>query len=245
MTMAKKIRVLCLHGWRTNAKILRHQSEGLRNALGDKAEFIYLDAPFTASGPAQEIVQTFYAKEAPFFEWWNAVRIDPSEHAADGKPKHRYRYEGTEETLRFLTERIQALAPIDVVLGFSQGAGVASVLTAHWKTQRQVLPWKACVLVSGFRPRANEVKHLFEDDFGNTLPLEIPSIHIMGKADTLFAQNQELFDVYAGEDDGFPRLKLVHEEGHKFPSVAQHQALYQKAATTLLEILSPTTKSLL
>lgn len=235
MVLRRKVRVLCLHGWRTNAKILKHQTQGLREALGERAEFLFLDAPFVASGPAQEIVQTFYAHEAPFFEWWNAVKLGECESAQ----LPMYRYEGVEETLEFMAARLRELAPVDVLLGFSQGAGLASMLTAHWMAQNRVRPWKACVLVSGFRPRANEVKHLFEDELGNRLTLDVPSVHIIGTADSILKQCEDLYETYQGEDiDGVKRFKFVHEEGHKFPSPYRHKALYDGVVQALDEILA-------
>lgn len=237
--MSAKMRVLCLHGWRTNAKILQMQAEGLRQALGGAAEMHFLDAPFLATGPAQEIVRTFYEKEAPFFQWWDAIKREDAdaESDADGRARSVYSYDGLEHTLDFLVGQIHRLGPIDVLLGFSQGAAVVTVMNAHYaKTYGTAPPWRACVLVAGFEPRAVETKHLLEDAFGNRLQLDIPSIHIIGTADPMAASSEKLFERYAGAEKGLKKLKFVHEEGHKFPTPSRHKALYADIATALVDI---------
>ncbi|TYZ57655.1 hypothetical protein PybrP1_012508 [[Pythium] brassicae (nom. inval.)] len=242
--MASKLRVLCLHGWRTNGRILQHQSEGLRKALSG-ADFFFLDAPFLATGPAQEIVRTFYEKEAPFFQWWDAIKREDaaaapaSSSSADRGPPLRaiYSYDGLEHSLDFLLGQIHQLGPIDVLLGFSQGAAVVTIMNAHYvKTYGTPPPWRACVLVAGFEPRAIETKHLLEDAFGNRLSIDVPSIHVIGSADELAPSSESLFERYAGQEKGRKKFKFVHEEGHKFPSPSRHRELYADIAKALEDI---------
>ncbi|GLE07673.1 hypothetical protein PINS_up018276 [Pythium insidiosum] len=235
--MTRKMRVVCLHGWRTNARILRHQTAGLRAALGDDAEFLFLDGTFKASGPAQEVVQTFYQHEAPFFEWWDAVKLPTADASAN--ERYAYRYEGVDETLRSVSERIRALQPVDALVGFSQGAGLTTLLTAHWLRQHEAVPWKACVLVSGFRPRAKEVKHLLEDANGHRVKISVPSIHIIGEADAIVRQCHDLYDTYADESAGVRRLKFLHDEGHKFPTPGKYRDLYKQVASELARMVLP------
>uniref|UniRef100_K3WPL5 Serine hydrolase domain-containing protein n=1 Tax=Globisporangium ultimum (strain ATCC 200006 / CBS 805.95 / DAOM BR144) TaxID=431595 RepID=K3WPL5_GLOUD len=241
-----RLRVLCLHGWRTNGKIMKLQTHGLRQTLEPHgAEFVYLDAPFLATGPAPEIVRTVFEKEAPFFQWWDAIKREPAnvgkvseEGSSDQKERSVYNYKGLDHTLDFLMGQIQMLGPIDVLLGFSQGAAAVTVLTAHHKKVYGGLPpWKVCVLVSGFVPRAVEAQHVMHDMFGNPYELDVPSIHVIGKADDMVKQSERLHDYYSGEDKGVQKLKFVHEEGHKFPTPSRHRALYTDIATALAEIV--------
>ncbi|KAJ0407695.1 hypothetical protein ATCC90586_001877 [Pythium insidiosum] len=228
-TLGRKMRVVCLHGWRTNARVLQHQSAGLRAALGDEA------GTFEASGPPQEAVQTFYRHEAPFYEWWNAVKLSPPYTTSDkgASERYAYRYEGVEETLRLVSERLEALHPVDVLVGFSQGAGLATLLTAKWLQERDSAPWKVCVLVSGFRPRAEEVRHLLENEQGRHVKINVPSIHLIGEADAIVRQCEDLFETYADASEGVRRLKFLHGEGHKFPTPGKHADLYRRVACEL------------
>lgn len=246
--MTSKLRVLCLHGWRTNGRILQHQTGGLRKALST-ADFFFLDAPFVATGPAQEIVRTFYEKEAPFFQWWDAIKREDATAAAAAAasstdsssraPHTIYSYEGLEHTLDFLLGQIHQLGPIDVLLGFSQGAAAVTVMNAHYvKMYGTRPPWRACVLVAGFEPRGVETKHLLEDAFGNRLPIDnMPSIHVIGSADEMAPSSEKLFERYAGQEKGVKKFKFVHDEGHKFPSPSRSKEMYADIAKALEDIV--------
>lgn len=238
---ASKLRVLCLHGWRTNAKILELQTEGLREAFGPRgADFFYLDAPFVATGPAQEIVRTFYEKHAPFFQWWDAIKRDTGasgDSRDDSDSRAVYSYDGLEHTLDYLVGQVHQLGPIDILLGFSQGAALTTIMNAHYKkTYGTAPPWRACVLVAGFEPRAVETKHLMEDAFGNRLTIDVPSIHVIGRADTMAKYSDALFERYAGADAGVAKHQFEHEEGHKFPTPSRHRALYADIARAMREV---------
>ncbi|KAL7690468.1 putative serine hydrolase FSH, alpha/Beta hydrolase [Plasmopara halstedii] len=96
---------------------VQRQTSALRHAFGTKAELLYLDAPWAASGPAPELVRSFYGKTGSFFQWWDALK------RGDGI--------------------------VDAVLGFSQGAAIATLLMAHYQTTYSHVPWKVCILVAG------------------------------------------------------------------------------------------------
>ncbi|POM62746.1 Serine hydrolase (FSH1)-like protein [Phytophthora palmivora] len=106
--MNRPIRVLCLHGWRTSGSILQRQTSALHQAFGSKAELVFVDAPWKASGPAPELVRSFYGENGPFYQWWDAIRCEDGE---------TFRYEGFEHSLDYLVGQIQALGRVDAVLG--------------------------------------------------------------------------------------------------------------------------------
>ena len=70
-----KLRVLCLHSFRTSAVILSDQLAmagwGDSQCLGDLCEFVYMDAPHPASGPIPPDVAGFF--QPPYFEWWHGL----------------------------------------------------------------------------------------------------------------------------------------------------------------------------
>ncbi|RLN89393.1 hypothetical protein BBJ28_00003940 [Nothophytophthora sp. Chile5] len=228
--MARPIRVLCLHGWRTSAQILRRQTEALRGAFGSRAEFLYIDAPFAASGPAPELVRSFYGQDGPYFQWWDAVKVQRA-----GDERASYRYEGFEHSLDYLTGQVQALGPIDALLGFSQGAAVTTLFTAHYRATYGHVPWKACVLVSGFYPRSVETRELLElGASGVAGGIDVPSVHVVGEADDLAPQSEKLFRSFAPQR----RVRFDHEEGHKFPSPLKYAQLYHQIADEVLSMTS-------
>lgn len=232
---AMRIRVLCLHGWRTNAAILRAQTDGLRKALGSEAEFVYLNAPFKAPGPADELVRAFFPKETEFFQWWDAVKRNAD--TTTSRDRSVYSYEGLEHTLDTLVAQIHARGPFDVVLGFSQGAALTTLLTAHFQRMYHEVPWALCVLVSGFDPRAVETTELMREAY----PLgtvDMPSIHVIGSADPMAKHSKSLVERYTDAPTrGVQRLTLEHSEGHKFPTPRLHVDLYKQLATAMTDIV--------
>jgi hypothetical protein len=59
-TTVEKLRLLCLHGYRGTAEVLRGQLAPLAEGLDELAEFVCLDAPSLAAGD---------------FGWWRAAPI--------------------------------------------------------------------------------------------------------------------------------------------------------------------------
>ncbi|KAG7377444.1 hypothetical protein PHYPSEUDO_011630 [Phytophthora pseudosyringae] len=220
--MARPIRVLCLHGWRTSASILQRQTSALRQAFGPKAELVYVDAPWAASAPAPELVRSFYGQSGPFYQWWDALKRE------DGAT---YRYEGFEHSLDYLTGQLQALGRVDVVLGFSQGAAVATLLTAHYLSTYGHVPWTACVLVGGFYPRNSETQELLDAAKTSTDgAIDVPSVHVIGKTDPLAPKSETLFRSFTGTRS----VKFEHDEGHKFPSPLKYEQMYHDIAQEVL-----------
>jgi len=62
----KKYKILCLHGKRTSANIMKMQTAAFRGHI--KMEYIFIDAPFVAVGPPDEGVALFYP-DKPYYEW--------------------------------------------------------------------------------------------------------------------------------------------------------------------------------
>ena len=122
-----KLRVLCLHSFRTSGEILREQVRlaGWEETLGDLVEFHVMDAPHPASGPVPPDVLAFFP-DVPYREWWNATeRADP-----DGSGRKTMTYVGLEESLERVKREFDERGPFDGVLGFSQGATLTTILAA-------------------------------------------------------------------------------------------------------------------
>lgn len=229
LNMAPPLRVLCLHGWRTNAAVLRMQTQALQRAFGPRAEFFFLDAPHAASGPAAELVRAMYAKQAPYFQWWDANKRP----LADGSGS-AWVYDGVELSLDYLVGQVHALGTVDVVLGFSQGAAATTMLTAHYQKVYGRVPWRVCLLVCGFLPRTAATKHLFQDAVGTPRPLDVASVHVIGQADDLAPQSETLFDHFSKATNR--ATKFVHEEGHRFPSPLKHREMYTEIVGAVVEM---------
>lgn len=119
---ATRLRVLCLHSFRTNAKILEVQLmlRGWLKKLKDRVEFVYLDAPYACTGDEaarqDAAVREYFPADqyGAYREWWNASQSGE--------------YARLDATLKHVDEFVEREGPFDGLLGFSQGAALACAL---------------------------------------------------------------------------------------------------------------------
>lgn len=121
-----KFKVLCLHGNRSNADELRLQLRSLQERLpGGEFDFLEGDVrtPVT-SGRA----------------WY---------HSSDGD---EVRYHGVETAMERIRQKMHADGPYEVVLGFSQGACLLTMLAHAYAKQSAIAPWRLLLLVAPVDP---------------------------------------------------------------------------------------------
>ncbi|EGC34127.1 hypothetical protein DICPUDRAFT_98320 [Dictyostelium purpureum] len=141
---SKKLKILCLHGFKQNSSLFKSKTAVLRKSIKDIAELVYVDAP--------HIVDETKGSAS----WWRASK--------DGKE-----YRGWEQTLEYLRSVFEKQGPFDGVLGFSQGAVLASLLCSlsslnaepssnlsdyYKQTNYNFFKLKFALLFSGFQSRA-------------------------------------------------------------------------------------------
>ncbi|RLN63509.1 hypothetical protein BBJ28_00019486 [Nothophytophthora sp. Chile5] len=250
----KKLRVLCLHGFRTNRQVMESQTRGLREALGPQAEFVFLNAPFEARGPTDEVIDKMFGHTAPFYEWWKARSLEKEEQddieASEGIPlgtsdRWNLEFEDIDQALEYMDEQLQALGEFDVAVGFSQGSIMITLLSMWYLTKLNKRWWKLVVCVCGVRVRGINVRELFETHEGEMIQVPFPSIHIAGQKDSLYEESLRLQEMYVEHAKGSPleRLLLEHDGGHKFPSPGRHQAFYASLAHTIWQFFENTRQS--
>lgn len=151
--MARKLHVLCLHGFNSNASVFGRRTRAWADACADVATFTYLDAPHLvppypammgvdkyattaelALSPAPPDDADDDAKEAYLQSLAQAqTRVAPERRARgwwrllDQDPVYLW---GWPETVQYLSQRLQQLGPLDAVIGFSQGGALALLLAA-------------------------------------------------------------------------------------------------------------------
>jgi len=172
---ARKLRVLCLHAFRTNGAIFRKQMEmaGVAKLLEDGVELVFLDGPHvcTPEDNAKQypIVKAYFPDSTygSYREWFNATEVATG---GDGPPYVEYAYK--EAALSHVAETLAAASPpFDGVLGFSQGGSLAMWVTAL--SERGLLKpecprLKFALICSARLPRDHSCKGLFD------APLETP-----------------------------------------------------------------------
>lgn len=220
---AKRLRVLCLHGYRTNSQVMRDQTRALRSALGPQTEFVFLDAPFEARGLADEVVESRYASHRPFYEWGDIERLEREQ--ANG---WHHRYTGFDTTVAFMDEQLRAHGAFDVALGFSQGGQMITALTMYYLAHRGEAYWKCCVICCGTRVRDAGLRPLFEDADGTPRRVPLPSVHVLGTRDRFYGTCREHTELY-----GEPKAVFEHDGGHRFPSADRHGDMYSAMATLI------------
>lgn len=120
----KKLRILMIHGYRQSEAAFRERSGSLRKALKSSCEFIFCEAPHLVP-PRDELVaeldQLTVAESSDKVDtvekgWWFSAE-DDSYNALNRTACDK----GFQQSLEYLNEVFKQNAPIDGVLGFSQG----------------------------------------------------------------------------------------------------------------------------
>lgn len=182
------MRVICLHGYsQTASEFAAH----LRRvtALSPSVEFTFLDGPHEV--PSWKPGKTGRA-------WWLPRR----------NSDQQWEFDGVDAAL----EAVSAAAAggdVHAVLGFSQGAALASLIAglhAHDAAASPVpeLRLVACAGGFPFAPASPDYSHLFRT------PLQVPSLHITGAKDEVVssAKSNKLASLFAE-----PR-RCQHTGGH-------------------------------
>lgn len=188
--------LLVFHGYTMNATFGASAARALE-PLAERLRVISPDAPIRCS---DEAVARFYAgmgmaqRPGPYFTWW---RANPDNSV----------YEGWDQT-RALVERLFAEHSPVGLLGFSQGAMVASVCAAL-AARGELPPIEFAILVAGRVPRAHAFRPLFSE------PIDVPSLHVWGRRDALSGEAApELLEHF----DAGRRERVVWPGGHTFPT---------------------------
>ncbi|KAJ9560634.1 hypothetical protein OSB04_005794 [Centaurea solstitialis] len=203
----RKPRILCLHGFRTSGEIFRTQTtKKWPESVLEKVELIFLDAPFPCNGKSE--VEGIF--DPPYYEWFQFN-------------KDFLEYENFDKCLEYIEECMIKHAPIDGLLGFSQGAILSAALPglqAKGIALTKVPKIKFVMIVSGAKFR-NEA--LAEKAY--SVPLQCPSLHFLGDEDFLKPHGIELLKSVVDP------LIIHHPRGHTIPR------LDEKGLETMMNFL--------
>ncbi|KAF7725537.1 hypothetical protein EC973_009567 [Apophysomyces ossiformis] len=186
MSSAKKLRILCLHGYVQNGPVFRKKTAVVRKKLDKIADLVYVTAPhvvvnpkYTSEAHREAAADPNAPEEAKAFGWWHADQVTPEGY-----------YPGFKESVSYLKDILLKEGPFDGVFGFSQGACLAAILTELLEN-RTLVPellssefdhpaFKFAIVVAGFIPTSQTAtKAVFQDK------IQTPSMHMFGEKDTL------------------------------------------------------------
>ncbi|KAK3446492.1 hypothetical protein EUGRSUZ_A02175 [Eucalyptus grandis] len=221
----KKMKILCLHGFRTSGSFLKKQISKWDPSIFAHFDMDFPDGLFPAGGKS-DIEGIF---PPPYFEWFQFEK-DFTE------------YTNLEECVKYLCEYIMSKGPFDGLLGFSQGATLSALLLGYqaqasriasfifivllcnifsrevmvdmadiyfWK-QGKVLkdhpPLKFFISISGSKFRTPDICDVAYKD-----PIKAKSVHFIGDKDWLKLPSQDLATAFDNP------LIIRHPQGHTVP----------------------------
>jgi len=242
----KIVRVLMLHGFTQNGNMFYKRMSAIRKAAAKSCEFVFLDGPVIIqpidspldfdSLERPEAVETVVDPELIPRAWWRAS-------------DDRTVYYGLDETLvyvrDFLVKEMANKGPFDVVLGFSQGAAMAALLTALLErptayttvsfidTETQIPihpPFKRAIFGSGFRPIDLRLARVLGEEGQRLLGTQTKTLHVIGRADPVVsAKRMKSLTDCCYEDN----LRIEeHDGGHFIPSQSNWRAFLANYLST-------------
>ncbi|KAL6272252.1 hypothetical protein ACE6H2_022944 [Prunus campanulata] len=188
----KKMKILCLHGFRTSGSFLQKQISKWDASIFSQFDLDFPDGIFPAGGKS-DIEGIF---PPPYYEWF---QFD----------KDFTEYTNLEECITYLCDYITSKGPFDGLLGFSQGATLSGLLLgyqAQGKLLKEHPPFKFFISVSGAKFRDPKICDIAYKD-----TIKAKSVHFIGAKDWLKLPSEDL----AAEFDN--PLIIRHPQGHTIP----------------------------
>ncbi|VVA36847.1 PREDICTED: esterase [Prunus dulcis] len=188
----KKMKILCLHGFRTSGSFLQKQIGKWDASIFSQFDLDFPDGIFPAGGKS-DIEGIF---PPPYYEWF---QFD----------KDFTEYTNLEECITYLCDYITSKGPFDGLLGFSQGATLSGLLLgyqAQGKLLKEHPPFKFFISISGAKFRDPKICDIAYKD-----TIKAKSVHFIGAKDWLKLPSEDL----AAEFDN--PLIIRHPQGHMVP----------------------------
>ncbi|XP_037074709.1 esterase OVCA2-like isoform X2 [Pollicipes pollicipes] len=201
----RPLRVLMIHGYRQNASSCREKSGAFRKLTKRHIDPVFISAPLVVPSKPDE------ANSADERGWWFSGADDSF---SAGQQSELCR--GFEASLATVRAAALEHAPIDGVLGFSQGAALVGLLCAL--QQRGELDWtfRFAILVAGFRSRSMPHAKLYEES------ITLPTLHVFGDTDRVIPKemSEDLLKCYTDA------AVLNHSGGHHIPATSKDKGVY-------------------
>ncbi|KAK9673374.1 hypothetical protein RND81_12G163600 [Saponaria officinalis] len=225
----KKLRILCLHGFRQNASSFKGRTASLAKKLKSMAELVFVNAPhelpfiYQSTNFLNDSISSPPQHEPPPTGTCNkkyAWLVSPdfrSKKENDWEKistpfdplQYQHQTEGVEESLSFLKSVFAKEGPFDGVLGFSQGAAMTALLCAQKSKNVSGLNFRFVIMCSGF---AINLEGYSEGS------LTCPSLHVFGAGggDRQISSSFSR-DLASFFEDGC-RVIIEHDSGHIIPT---------------------------
>ncbi|KAK8965693.1 Rhodanese-like domain-containing protein 6 [Platanthera guangdongensis] len=223
----RKLRILCLHGFRQNASSFKGRTSSLSKKLRSYVEFIFVDAPHelpllhqpTKSCPGQ-ISPSPSENCRRRFAWLISPNSSSSDESSSWRIvdqqfdplQYKTQTEGFEVSNHCLQDLISTMGPFDGILGFSQGAAMAALFCEEQQRgNERVSDFRFAVLCSGYSAASNVSDGGF---------IKCASLHVFGDRgggrdrQINHEASRELADLF----DKNSSVTVEHDMGHIIPT---------------------------
>uniref|UniRef100_A0A0B6Z5Z1 Serine hydrolase domain-containing protein n=1 Tax=Arion vulgaris TaxID=1028688 RepID=A0A0B6Z5Z1_9EUPU len=227
----KLLKILCIHGYRQNAKSFSEKTGSFRKIMKKYADLVYITAPHrvppgnlgsaawtskpsSENGEASENTGDVESSGKSLDErgWW-FTREDDYFKSTDFSNISKGFDTSVEMIIKILEDKNSQ--GFDGIIGFSQGACLVSILCMMQQMENK--NWfKFAILFSGFKsPSSNHDKYYNQK-------ITLPSLHVYGDSDQIIVheRSEELMSVFDN-----PKT-LRHPGGHFVPASAPHKKVY-------------------
>lgn len=204
MASEKRLRILCLHGYRQSEAIFREKTGSFRKGLRKLVDLVYITAP-------NEVKLDGEGEEHAQYGWWfsspgNSFSASEKSDIDDG----------LEKSLSLVRETLRLGGPFDGLLGFSQGAALTSIICALRDKEPSDFNFKFAILASAFISRCTKHSQYYRDQ------ITCPSLHVFGSTDQVIPTewSEELKSLYQQP------VVMCHPGGHYLPATAAERQTY-------------------
>ncbi|KAL7275080.1 Family of serine hydrolases 3 [Rhizina undulata] len=217
MAPQKPIKILMLHGYTQSGAAFRSKSKAvekqLQKSLGGPGlvTLYYPTAPIRlkiADLPGERTAEELAsAEDGDNWGWWRRNHVTGE-------------CIGLDETWVFLSKYMDEHGPFDGIIGFSQGAALASMLASLLEGNRSRPslfttahpPLKFAVCYAGFKVSDDDLKSIYDPK------LTTPILHFIGSLDTIIDEKRAIEIIECCEGDEKTKVVVTHPGGHYIPS---------------------------
>ncbi|MCD7448610.1 hypothetical protein HAX54_044864 [Datura stramonium] len=223
----RKLRILCLHGFRQNASGFKGRTASLAKKLKSIAELVFVDAPHELPFIYQirrncdfaSEMENNHPKESCNKKFsWLVAPDHKGENDSDWKIadspfdplQYQKQTEGFDKSIAYLEALYSKAGPFDGILGFSQGAAMAALVCLHQQKLKGEMKLRFAILCSGFAVNMNNCQQ------GS---INVPSLHIFGnnKGKDRQIENQASRHLASVFENGCS-VVIEHDSGHIIPT---------------------------
>ncbi|XP_027161409.1 rhodanese-like domain-containing protein 6 [Coffea eugenioides] len=230
---SKRLRILCLHGFRQNASGFKGRSGSLAKKLKALAELVFVNAPHELPFIYQPCLADHHNGISPSqdpcppkvcskkFAWLVGSdyqgKSDAGWTMADvpfDLLQYQQQTEGFDASLAYLRTVFSQAGPFDGILGFSQGAAMAALLCGQLGKLKGDVDFRFVILCSGFAINMEGFQQ------GS---INLPSLHIFGNGKGRDRQinSQTSRHLASLFEDGCSEI-IEHDLGHIIPTQSPH-----------------------